>query len=47
MKPPIADSAASTTSTPVIESGDSCTWCSTSGSIREAPKNVSQTRRNM
>ena len=34
-KPPTADSAASTTSTPVIDSGDSWTWCSTSWVIRE------------
>ena len=40
MKPPIADSSASTISTPVIDSGDSCTWCSTSGSIRDGAKNV-------
>ena len=46
-KPPSAESAASTTSTPVIESGDSWTWCSTSASMRERPKNVSHSRRNM
>ena len=46
-KPPTADSSASTISTPVIDSGDSCTWCSTSSSIRGAPKNVSHSRRNM
>ena len=47
MKPPNADSTASTTSTPVIDSGDSWTWCSTSRLIRDVPKNVSHSRRNM
>ena len=30
-KPPTADSTASTTSMPVIDGGDSCTWCSVFG----------------
>ncbi len=46
-KPPIADRTASTISTEVIDSGDSWTWCSTSAVIRERPKNVSHSRRNM
>ena len=47
MKPPIAESAASTISTPVIDGGDSCTWCSVAASMRGAPKNVSHSSRNM
>jgi len=46
-KPPIADSTASTISTPVIVGGDSCTWCSVSGLIRERPKKVSHSSRNI
>jgi hypothetical protein len=38
---------ARTTRTPVIDHGDSWTWCSTSALIRERPRNVSQSRRNM
>jgi hypothetical protein len=47
MKPPTADRSASRTSTPVIERGDSCTWCSTSFVMRERPRKVSQRSRNM
>jgi hypothetical protein len=38
---------ASTTSTPVIDGGDSCTWCSVFASMRDAPKNVSHSSLNM
>ena len=34
-------------STPVIDAGDSCTWCSVSAVIRERPKKVSHSSRNM